>query len=227
MQMYEVEFPQWAIDRNIRNRGREHAVISIEPAKTALIIIDIQNAWVEPGYSPLYIEAAKDIVPNINRLSNVMRAIGGHVVFTQHCWGEWPEFFEMFSNQAFKDEAIEKTQVGTHGHALWPELDVEDDDIMVVKTRPSAFIQGSSDMDAVLKSKGIDTVIITGTLTNACCESSARDAAALNYRVIFAADATATRSAQEHNSTLINLGQYVADIRFTDELTGFLESQAS
>ena len=223
--MYEVEFPKWAIDRNIKNRGREHAVLSIEPAKTALIIIDIQNAWVEPGYSPLHIEAAQDIVPNINILSNAMRKIGGHVVFTQHCWGEWPEFFEMFSNPAFHDEVIEKTQIGSYGHALWPGLDVDDEDIKIVKNRPSAFIQGSSDLDAVLKAKGIDTVIIAGTLTNACCESSARDAAALNYRVVFAADATATRSAEEHNSTLVNLGQYVADIRFTEELANFLKNQ--
>lgn len=223
--MYDIEFPQWVVDRNVRNRGREHAVVSLEPARTALVVIDMQNAWVEPGCSPLHIEAAREVVPNINTLSRVVRGIGGHVVFTQHCWGEWPEFFDMFSSGEFHDAVIEKTAIGSHGHELWPELDVEDGDTRVVKNRPSAFIQGSSDMDAILRGKGVDTVIIAGTLTNACCESSARDAAALNYRVVFAADAMATRSAEEHNATLINIGQFVADVRFTEELAEFLRSQ--
>lgn len=111
---------------------------------------------------------------------------------------------------------------GTPGHALWKGIRAEPGDIRVVKNRPSAFIQGSSDLDARLRARGIDTLIITGTLTNACCEASARDAAALNYKVIFVGDATATRSDVEHNAALINVMQFVADLWMTDDLIGLI-----
>jgi ureidoacrylate peracid hydrolase len=71
---------------------------------------------------------------------------------------------------------------GDFGHALYPELDVAEGDLRVRKTRFSALIQGSSDLDALLRARGIDTLIVVGTATNVCCESTARDAMMLNYK---------------------------------------------
>ena len=78
------------------------------------------------------------------------------------------------------------------GFELYPALDTRPRDLRITKIKYSAFIEGSSDIDAKLKSRGIDTVLIAGTATNVCCESSARDAMMLDYRVIMLSDATAT-----------------------------------
>ena len=63
----------------------------------------------------------------------------------------------------------------------------------VIKRRFSALIQGSSNLGEQLRAAGIDTMIITGTATNICCESTARDAFMLNYRTLVVSDANATR----------------------------------
>jgi ureidoacrylate peracid hydrolase len=74
---------------------------------------------------------------------------------------------------------------GSYGHSLWPELEVLPGDIKLKKNRFGAFVPGSSELHAVLQARNIDTVIITGTATNVCCESTARDAMMMNYKVIF------------------------------------------
>ena len=104
------------------------------------------------------------------------------------------------------------------GFEIYEKMDCKSQDVICKKYRPSAFIQGSSDIDEFLKEKNCDTLIISGTLTNACCESSARDAAALGYKVLFLSDGTATRTDIEHNAALINLMQLVADVRTTAEV---------
>ena len=78
-----------------------------------------------------------------------------------------------------------------------------------------------------LQVRGIDTLIITGTATNVCCESTARDAMQMNYKVIFVADANATNTDAEHNATLNNMVRLFADVMTTEELLGFLRSSAA
>jgi ureidoacrylate peracid hydrolase len=70
----------------------------------------------------------------------------------------------------------------------------------------------------MLQDRGIDTLIVTGTLTNCCCESTARDAMQFNYKVIFVSDANATLSDAEHNATLNNMCALFADVMSTDEV---------
>ena len=101
-------------------------------------------------------------------------------------------------------------------------MDVQPDDFVVDKTRPSALVQGSSRLESELRARERDTLIITGTLTNACCESTARDAAALGFLNIMVSDAMATRTDVEHNATLVNVMQLVADVRTTEEVIALL-----
>ena len=96
-------------------------------------------------------------------------------------------------------------------------MDKKDNEPLITKYRSSAFTPGSSNLKAVLDKLEIDTLIITGTLTNVCCESTTRDAMLLNYNTIFVADATGTRSDEEHNATLINMIQFFADVRMTSD----------
>jgi ureidoacrylate peracid hydrolase len=95
-----------------------------------------------------------------------------------------------------------------------------------VKKRYSAFIQGSSDIDRQLREAGVDTVVIVGTLTNVCCESSARDAMMLNYRVLFVSDANAALSDAEHNATLATILRVFGDVATTEEVVTLLAAQS-
>ena len=116
---------------------------------------------------------------------------------------------------------------GDFGHAFYPSLEVRPGDLTVRKTRFSAFIQGASDLDAILRKRGIDTVIIVGTATNICCESTARDAMMLNYKVFFVSDANACDTDEEHNATLGIMMVMFADVRATDEMIALLRRHAA
>jgi ureidoacrylate peracid hydrolase len=93
--------------------------------------------------------------------------------------------------------------------------------------RVSALVQGTSTLDTLLRARNIDTLIIVGTATNVCCESTARDATMLNYKVFFVSDANACRTDEEHNATLASLMVMFAEIRSTDEMIALLRRGAA
>ena len=224
--MHKVDIPQEIIDACIRLRGRRHAFEHIEPRRTALVVIDMQNSWVQPDFSPLHIPATCDIIPNINALAAAVRGAGGMVAWTRSTFPEdWTaRSYRRFGSPEWRDRIIADTVPGSHGHRIAGDMDVHAIDVIVDKTRPSAFVQGSSRLEAELRTRGRDTLIITGTLTNACCESSARDAAALGFLNIMVSDAMATRTDVEHNATLVNVMQLVADVRTTEEVIALLRN---
>ncbi|WP_224044489.1 cysteine hydrolase family protein, partial [Paraburkholderia unamae] len=149
----------------------------------------------------------------------------GHVCWIQHTaqpdapWARFGEFAAGWGRRL--DEVL---RPGEAGHALYPELECAAGDEYVRKTRFSAFIQGSSDLHERLAARGVDTVIVTGTVTNVCCESTARDAMMLDYKVHFVADANAARTDEEHNTTLANMLIWFADVRSTQELMTLIEA---
>ena len=108
------------------------------------------------------------------------------------------------------------------GHGLWPQLEPDDRDLVVDKHRFSALIQGSSNLQSLLDERGIDTLVIVGTLTNVCCESTARDAMMLNYRVIMVDDANATISEAAHRASLDNVAMFFGDVQTTEQVLGML-----
>jgi len=109
---------------------------------------------------------------------------------------------------------------GTEGHRIWNDLNVLDGEPVIEKTRFSALVQGSSTLDAYLQEHGVDTLIITGCLTDVCCESTARDAMMLNYRAIMVTDAADTDA--DHNAALTASYSTFGDIMPTDMLIGLL-----
>jgi len=115
-----------------------------------------------------------------------------------------------------------------HYWQLWPELEVAGSDHIVEKTRFGAFVPGASTLHELLQTHRIDTLIITGTLTNCCCESTARDAMQMNYKVIFVSDANAALTDAAHNATLENMATSFADVMTTSEvLTAVTRAVAS
>lgn len=101
------------------------------------------------------------------------------------------------------------------------------DDLFAEKTASSAFFPGSCPLPSLLDERGITTVLITGTVTNVCCESSARDASTLGYRVIMVADANAAVRDQDHNATLHTIYRSFGDVRPAAEVISMIESAAS
>jgi ureidoacrylate peracid hydrolase len=224
--MHKIAIPQAAIDRVLKRRDSLHVFNELNPARTAHVVVDLQNGFMAPGQIA-EIPMAREIVPNVNRISTALRAAGGLVVFIQNtidaaakeAWSNWFTYMSGERRQASMDAAFAE---GSYGHALWPELEVLATDLKVKKNRFGAFVPGSSQLHAVLQERGIDTVIITGTATNVCCESTARDAMMLNYKVIFVSDATATYNDEEHNATLGIMLAMFADVMTTDEVVSLL-----
>lgn len=95
---------------------------------------------------------------------------------------------------------------------------------MVPKGRFSGFTHGTSPLHHQLLAAGIDTVIVSGTVTNVCCESTARDAMQYNYRVILATDANAALSDDEHAAALNSLAFVFADLRSAEEIERLLSA---
>ena len=229
--MHKIEIPQAAVDRVRRRRDKLHVFTDIDPARTAHVVVDLQNGFMAPG-QPAEIPAARGIVPNVNRISAAVRQAGGRVVFIQNtidaaakeAWSNWFAFMSGEKRAAAMDAAFAEE---SYGHQLWSELDVRPGDLKVKKNRFSAFVPGASELHAILVAARIDTLVITGTATNVCCESTARDAMMMNYKVIFVSDATATYSDEEHNASLGIITAMFADVMSTDEIVGVLAKNLS
>ena len=221
------------IDPDIRARyralkgGREFAFTDIDPVRTAHLVVDMQNAFVEDG-ALLEVPIAREIVGNINKITSELRTAAGLVVFfrfTTKTTEHWSVYFQHFQDEVFGKAQVETFQHGSHGHALYPELDVGETDLVLDKTRFSAFTQGHSDALDILKARGIDTVLISGTLTNVCCELTARDAQQLGFKVILVCDANAALSDQEHNAAVNAVASWSADIRTTEQTLALLRRE--
>ena len=199
-----------------------HVFNDIEPARTAHVVVDLQNGFMAPG-QPAEIPAAREIVPNVNRISAALRAAGGLVVYIQNTIDAtaketWSNWFTYMSGERRREAMEAAFADGSYGHSLWPDLEILPADIKVKKSRFGAFVPGSSQLHSILQARNIDTLIITGTATNVCCESTARDAMMMNYKVIFVSDGTATYNDEEHNATLGIMLAMFADVMNTDEV---------
>ena len=224
--MHRIELSPALIDYLAAARdGGLGAFGEIDPARTAHIVVDLQNGFMEKG-APVEIAVARAIVPTVNAISAAVRTAGATNIFLR--FASPPDSLERWSNfyprlpEAKREAHIRAFTPGDHYWALWPELDVADGEVVLDKQRFSAFTPGTCDLDKVLRERGIDTLIITGTTTNCCCESTARDAMQLNYRVLFVSDATAAASDAEHNATLNNLASIFADVLPAEAVIGLL-----
>jgi ureidoacrylate peracid hydrolase len=229
--MHKIDMSPEILERIKGYRNALHMFDNLDPARTAHIIVDLQNGFMEPG-ATVELPVAREIVPNVNNICNAVRAAGGINVFIRYLIDEqnqvsWSSWFTDFASPQRRQAMIETFGRDCHGFALWPELDMRAEDLIVDKTRFGAFVPGSSQLHEILQARGIDTLIITGTATNVCCESTARDAMQMNYKIIFVADGNAALSDAEHNATLNNMVALFADVMTTEELVGFLDKVAA
>ena len=217
--MAGVAMPDWAWQRAMGRRGTAHPFAALDPARTALVVIDLQLGFMHERGAYTVCPAAVEAVPRVNRLAAALRSAGGTVAWVQNthdesCLETWTVQQRMNTAEA-NARRNASMSVGGPGHALWPELDVRPEDMRVLKRRYSAFIPGTCDLAPRLRERGIDTVLIVGTLTNVCCESSARDAMMLDFRTVMVSDGCAATSDEEHNAALAGFYATFGDVMDT------------
>lgn len=221
--MHDVTIRQEIIDRVLERRGRLHLFERFDPERTAVINIDMQHTFCAPG-APAEVPLSRGIVAPINRLNAGVRQRGGYVFWVTHAnigtdrGSDWSGFFDNFVADDVRARTIESLSPAGSGQEIWQDLEVVPSDVRIFKNRYSALIPGSSSLERVLRSHGIDTLLITGTKTNVCCESTARDAMMLDFNVVMVADGTAALSDDEHRAALETIIQQFGDVLTVSEI---------
>ncbi len=219
--MHKVNVRQEIIDRVLARRGRYHWFEELDPGRTALVIIDMQELFCAPG-APAEVAGSRDIVEPINKLTGELRKIGVPVIWVLHANSQTGgrSDWELFFNYIVADDVREKTKqsLAPGRQQVWSGLTVDAADTKVIKNRYSALIPGSSGLERLLRSLDIDTVLVAGTKTNICCEATARDAMMLDFKVVMVSDCCAALSDDEHRSALENMIQQFGDVMTGDEV---------
>jgi ureidoacrylate peracid hydrolase len=229
--MHDFTMPQWAIDRVMQRRGKLHVHDDMDPRRTALVVVDLQNGFMVPTYTRMPVKTSIGTVPNVNRLAAALREAGGKVFWIKNTTNEaslteWSNWFAM-SRPELVQERIDCFRESAPGHDLYPDLEVRPEDEIVLKYRFSAFVQGASDLPQRLRDGGFAYVLIVGTVTNVCCESSARDAMMLNFKTMMVSDGNSAHSDAEHTATLAAFYAIFGDVMDTDMVIACLCKNAT
>ena len=227
MSTHQIEFSALTLELATKRRGRMQPFVNVDASRTALLVVDMQTGFVAPG-SIGEIPSARSIVSNINRLARGVRDAGGVVVWIVSTYGEgaereWPSFFEhVVTGQASERFRLAFSD-GRPEHELFAELERLPGDLTFSKNRMTPFAEPTGSFKALLDSRGIETVLVTGTVTNICCESTARDAAMRNFKTIMISDANAARNDDEHNATLSVFLQAFGGVLSSDEVLSLIK----
>jgi ureidoacrylate peracid hydrolase len=187
------------MDRRVEPNNTPLAEAAVEPlpaARSALIVVDMTNDYLEPG-GTFHCPSAPGVVEPLNRLLGGFRDAGGLIIFCRHILRadgadsgvadriaarRWPEFLD---GQG-RPTVCTRDQDGSQ---LYAGLDRRDNDIVIEKNRYSAF--GGSPLESILRAHDVSTLVVTGVATEGCCDATAKDAIARDLRTIFVSDCTA------------------------------------
>jgi len=177
------------------------------PSKCALLVIDMQR---------YFQSIASPIIGNVLSIIEACRSRNMRIIFTRHGHEDISEDGGMLAE--WWGDYI---PYGSKEWELLKALQPKDNEAILDKKRYNAF--HGTGLDESLNQIGIEELIITGVLTNCCCETTARDAFVRDYRVFFAGDATATVNEDLHLATLKNLAFGFAHILSTEQVCGRLK----
>lgn len=215
--------------------------IRLNPAETAVIVVDMQNAYSTPGgYVDLAgfdISGARGTIANIKRTLDAARAAGVLVVYFQNGWD--PDYVEAGgpgSPNWHKSNALKTMRArpelqgqllakGTWDYAIVEELQPQKGDILIPKTRYSGFF--NTNVDSVLRARGIRNLVFVGIATNVCVESSLRDAFHLEYFGVMLEDATHHLGPDFiQKATVYNVEKFFGWVATVDDFCGVISQAA-
>jgi nicotinamidase-related amidase len=200
----------------------------VAPSHTALLVVDMQNDYCSRGgagdRSGRDLSLVTAIVPNIGRLVEAARAAGLWIIWPKYTLGpgaaglSGPEIMRRGRNFDNADATVK----GTWGHEIIAELPYRpEEDLVIEKRRVSCFV--GTDLDLCLRGRGIKTVVVAGCMTQACVETTVRDAACYDYYVAVPEDCVASTSAELHAASLKNMAAF---LRYEDVVVSSERLQA-
>jgi len=194
----------------------ENPSFAMESEKTALLVIDMQDEFVKPHWTPFWVPQATLIVKRVRRLIDYCREIP--VIFTvfakTHCYLDRPKTGAFMPNRYSSGNYADPSYF--RDGKIWHELSRRDDEIVIQKPSYGAFFD--TPLESILKNLERDTVIICGTLTNFCCGTTARQAYERGFKVVVGNDVTATDDAELHKAELKTLRKGFAMVLTLDQI---------
>ena len=227
----QPSLPDTLVQRAIYRRGELAVYDRLDPRHTALLVIDMQNAWVEPG-APFETPATRTIVPAINRLAVALRERGGLVAWLQHTAAPddsplyWTGYYDRHIAERYRAESLAALRPGAWAHALSDRLAIDGVDLRMLKYRFSPFVRNIIDLESLLKDAGIVSVIVVGTATNVGVESTVRDAMMRDFETWMPHDAVVAPYYDGHLAAMRSVVQIFADVRPVDELIALFDAVA-
>jgi ureidoacrylate peracid hydrolase len=221
-----MEFPQWVVDRVLARQGSLHPYERFDAARTAFVVVDMQNYYTQPGYLG-ECATARATFPAVNRLADALRAAGGHVVWVQTSADGADEFWSHHHAHMLTPERsarrLRELASSHPGFQLAPGLHAAPADARVTKRCYSALAPNSSPLDTVLRERGVTHLLVGGTVTNVCCESTARDAMMMDYATVMVHDALSAVTPHEHEYSLQNWMLFFGDVLGTEDIVRRLQ----
>ncbi len=187
--------------------------------KTALMVIDMQKFFLDPE-SPTYTCGGEAIIPNVKNLIGAFRRANSPIIYTKHV--HHPDNLDAgIMGWWWEGMCLE----GSPESEIHDELTPLPNEKVVQKHRYSAFY--NTDLETILRCLKIEDIVITGIMTNMCCESTARDAYYRDYRVFFPADSTGSINERMHLASLLNLAFGFAYITTADKITAQIQTMVA
>lgn len=202
----------------------ENPSFTVDLEKTALLVIDMQDEFVKPSWTPYWVPEATRIAKHVRRLIDFCRSKRIPVIFTAfartHSYLDRPKSGAFMSNR-YKGKVPDDPSYFREGR-IWHELPPLKDEVVIHKPSYGAFYD--TPLESILKNLGRDTVVICGTLTNFCCGTTARQAYERGFNVIIGSDVTATDDSRLQEAELKTLRKGFAMVLTSAQIIEKLES---
>ena len=190
--------------------------MQLNPGRSALLVVDMQKFFLDPA-SPSFTCGGLSIIPKLKQLIQSFRHSRLPVIYTRHV--HHPGLLDAgLMGWWWQGMCLE----GSPESEVHPELTPQDGEKEILKHRYSAFY--NTDLETILRCLKIEDLVITGIMTNMCCESTARDAYFRDYRVFFLADGTGSITEEMQIASLLNLAFGFAWVTTVDAIQTHLRN---
>jgi len=191
-----------------------------DPRYAALIVVDVQNDFVSPegsaGKRGDDVGAAMAMIPNLTSLIDQARKVGLTVVYIRTTHSDWTDTASWIYRTSQKS-GLNTCREGTWGAEFYDGIAPLPSERVVIKHRYSAFI--NTDLNTVLKARGIESILVCGVATNVCVETTARDGYMYDYYVTMIDDCSAAYDAKLHMNTLENIRRHFGLVASSHQIT--------